>query len=58
MQEAYIVAGYRSAVGKANRGGFKYLSPVDLAKEVIDHLLKSRLYSASQEFAAVFLGLL
>ncbi|MDZ4846613.1 MAG: thiolase family protein [Chitinophagales bacterium] len=41
MQEAYIVAGYRSAVGKANRGGFKYLSPVDLAKEVIDHLLKS-----------------
>src|SRR5688572_19676572 len=41
MQEAYIVAGYRSAVGKANRGGFKFLSPVDLAKEVIDHLLKS-----------------
>ncbi len=41
MQDAYIVAGYRSAVGKANRGGFKYLSPVDLAKEVIDHLLKS-----------------
>ncbi len=41
MQEAYIVAGYRSAVGKANRGGFKYLTPVDLAKEVIDHLLKS-----------------
>lgn len=40
-QEAYIVAGYRSAVGKANRGGFKFLSPVDLAKEVIDHLLKS-----------------
>jgi len=40
-QEAYIVAGFRSAVGKANRGGFKYLSPVDLAKEVIDHLLKS-----------------
>lgn len=40
-QEAYIVAGYRSAVGKANRGGFKYLSPVDIAKEVIDHLLKS-----------------
>ncbi len=41
MQEAYIVAGYRSAVGKANRGGFKFLSPVDLGKEVIDHLLKS-----------------
>ena len=23
MQEAYIVAGYRSAVGKAGRGGFR-----------------------------------
>ena len=41
MQEAYIVAGYRTAVGKAGRGGFKYMPPVDLAKEVIDHLLKS-----------------
>ena len=24
MQEAYIVAGYRTAVGKAKRGGFRF----------------------------------
>lgn len=41
MQEAYIVAGYRTAVGKANRGGFRFMQPVDLAKQVIDHLLES-----------------
>ncbi|MCB9233527.1 MAG: acetyl-CoA C-acyltransferase [Bacteroidia bacterium] len=41
MQEAYIVAGYRSAVGKANRGGFKYMRPDNLAAEVIKHLVSS-----------------
>jgi acetyl-CoA acetyltransferase family protein len=40
-QEAYIVAGYRSAVGKAGRGGFRHTNPVELAREVIAHLLKS-----------------
>lgn len=39
-QEAYIVAGYRTAVGKANRGGFKFMTPVELAHRVITHLLK------------------
>ncbi len=41
MQEAYIVAGYRTAVGKAKRGGFRFTRPDDLAVDVIDHLLKS-----------------
>ncbi len=41
MQEAYIVAGYRSAVGKAKRGGFRFTRPDDLAVDVIDHLVKS-----------------
>ncbi len=40
-QEAYIVAGYRTAVGKAGRGGFKFVNPVELAREVITHLLKA-----------------
>lgn len=40
MKQAYIVAGYRTAVGKANRGGFRFTSPVDMASEVINHLLK------------------
>ncbi|MBK7958371.1 MAG: thiolase family protein [Bacteroidetes bacterium] len=38
---AYIIQGYRSAVGKAGRGGFRNTSPVDLAAEVINYLLKS-----------------
>ncbi|TCJ14382.1 acetyl-CoA C-acyltransferase [Flaviaesturariibacter flavus] len=39
MQEAYIVAGYRTAVGKAKRGGFRFFRPDDLAIEVIRKLL-------------------
>ena len=41
MQEAYIVAGYRTAVGKAKRGGFRFYRPDDLAVEVIKGLLAS-----------------
>src|SRR5919107_1298813 len=41
MQEAYIVAGYRTAVGKAKRGGFRFFRPDDLAIEVIKGLLDS-----------------
>lgn len=39
MKEAYIVAGYRTAVGKAKRGGFKNYRPDDLAAEVIKYML-------------------
>src|SRR6476661_985148 len=39
MQEAYIVAGYRTAVGKAKRGGFRFVRPDDLAVDVIKGLL-------------------
>src|SRR5829696_6806773 len=39
--EAYIVAGYRTAVGKAKRGGFRFFRPDDLAVEVIKGLLQS-----------------
>ncbi len=38
---AYIVAGYRTAVGKAKRGGFRFTRPDDLAVDVIKHLLNS-----------------
>ncbi len=41
MQEAYIVAGYRTAVGKAKRGGFRFYRPDDLAVDVIRGLLAS-----------------
>ncbi len=41
MNNAYIVAGFRSAVGKAGRGGFRFTRPDDLAADVIKHLMAS-----------------
>lgn len=41
MQEAYIVAGYRTAVGKSKRGFFKFYRPDDLAVEVIKGVMAS-----------------
>jgi len=41
MQEAYIVAGFRTAVGKAKKGGFRFTRPDDLAIDVIKGLLQS-----------------
>jgi acetyl-CoA acyltransferase len=38
--EAYIVAGYRSAVGKAPKGMFRSTRPDDLAVHVIRHLME------------------
>ena len=37
--DAYIVAGYRTAVGKAPRGGLRLTRPDDMAADVIKHLL-------------------
>ena len=39
--DAYIVAGFRTAVGKAKKGGFRFTRSDDLAASVIKHLLKS-----------------
>ncbi len=36
---AYIVKGFRTAVGKANKGGFRFTRPDDLAADVIKHLV-------------------
>jgi acetyl-CoA acyltransferase len=38
---AYIVAGFRSAVGKAGKGGFRFYRPDDIGASVIKHLVKS-----------------
>ena len=37
--DAYIVGGYRSAVGKAPRGAYKFLRPDDLGEQVIRRLV-------------------
>ncbi|MCX6263720.1 MAG: acetyl-CoA C-acyltransferase [Bacteroidetes bacterium] len=39
MQEAYIVAGFRTAVTKSKKGGFRFFRPDDLAVEVIRGLV-------------------
>ena len=39
MKEAYIIKAYRTAVGKAPRGFFKFKRPDELAAETIDYLI-------------------
>lgn len=39
--EAYIIKGFRSAVGKAPRGVFRFTRPDDLAADIIRHLVAS-----------------
>ena len=41
MQEAYIVAGLRTAVTKAKKGGFRFTRPDDLAIDLIQQLMAS-----------------
>jgi acetyl-CoA acyltransferase len=41
MNEAYIVAGYRSAIGKSKKGGFRFYRPDDLGADVVKHLVAS-----------------
>ena len=40
MREAYIVKGYRTAVGKAPRGLFRFKRPDELAAETISYMMK------------------
>jgi acetyl-CoA acyltransferase len=37
--KAYIVGAYRSAIGKAPKGSFRFMRPDDIAAEVIRHLM-------------------
>ena len=39
--EAYIIKGYRTAVGKAKKGGFKNYRSDDMAVRIIKHLIES-----------------
>jgi len=41
MQEAYIVAGFRTAVTKSKRGGFRFFRPDDLAVQLIKGIMES-----------------
>ncbi len=39
--DAYIIKGFRSAIGKAKKGGFRFLRSDDLAVDIIHHLKTS-----------------
>ena len=41
LQEAYIVAGFRTAVTKSKKGGFRFTRPDDLAVQIITGLMAS-----------------
>lgn len=41
MNKAYIVAGFRTAVGKSGKGALRFYRPDDLAAQVIEHLVSS-----------------
>ena len=40
MKQAYIITGYRTAVGKAPKGSLRFTRPDDMASSVLKHLMK------------------
>lgn len=54
--EAYIIAGYRTAVGKAPRGAFRFTRADDLASDVIKHLIASVPNLTVEEIDDVIVG--
>lgn len=56
MQEAYIIAGLRTAVGKAPRGVFRFTRADDLAAEVIRQLVASVPNLNKEEIDDVIVG--
>lgn len=56
MQEAYIIAGLRSAVGKAPRGVFRFTRADDLAADVIKQLIASVPNLNKEEIDDVIVG--
>ncbi|NEU07521.1 acetyl-CoA C-acyltransferase [Flavihumibacter sp. R14] len=56
MKEAYIIAAYRTAVGKAPRGVFRFTRADDLAAEVVKHLVASVPNLDKEEIDDVIVG--
>lgn len=56
MKTAYIVSGYRTAVGKAPRGVFRFKRPDELAAETIKHILKDLPDFDKKRIDDVFVG--
>lgn len=56
MQEAYIIAGYRTAVGKAPKGVFRFTRADELAAEVVKALVASVPNLDKEQIDDVILG--
>ena len=54
--EAYIIKGYRTAVGKSKKGGFRNYRSDDLAVHVIKHLMKNVPEISSDQVDDVIVG--
>ncbi len=54
--EAYIIDGYRSAVAKAPRGGFRFTRPDDIAAAVIKHLINKYPQIPKNEINDIIVG--
>lgn len=54
--DAYIIDGYRSAVGKSGRGGFKNYRSDDLAVRVVEHLMSKTPQLDAKEVDDVIIG--
>ena len=52
----YIVAGYRTAVGRSGRGSLRFTRPDDLSANVIQHLMKTNPSITPQEIDDVIVG--
>ena len=56
MNDAYIVAGYRTAVAKSKKGGFRFTRPDDLAVTLIRELMRSVAALDGQRIDDVIVG--
>lgn len=56
MNRAYIISGYRTAVGKAGRGGFRFYRPDDLAADVIKYLMEKNPAVSAEDIDDVIVG--
>ncbi|MBM3432537.1 MAG: acetyl-CoA C-acyltransferase [Bacteroidetes bacterium] len=56
MNEAYLIAGYRTAVAKSKKGGFRFTRPDDLAVTLIRELIRSVPSLADQKIDDVIVG--
>lgn len=54
--DAYIVSGYRTAVGKANRGGLRFTRPDEMAKAVIDRIMAEHPEISPKEIDDLIVG--